>query len=59
MLGGLIRDCFGKREIAVREVTILLSIYNIILIFNNGDCLGFLFNPKITRIKQSAQIFDF
>ena len=34
MLGGLIRECFGKREIAVREVTILLSIYNIKLIFN-------------------------
>ena len=41
-MGDLIKEDFGTREIAVKEVTIHLSIYNIKLLFNNGDCLDLL-----------------
>jgi hypothetical protein len=47
--GALIKPSFGRRDIAMKEVTILLSIDNIKLIFNNGDCLTFLIYHKIIR----------
>ena len=40
--GDLIKECFGIRAIDVKEVTILLSILYIKLIFNNGESLNFL-----------------